>query len=318
MSGSSPSLQQARVAASLFGRRKIEEVLAVEAARAIDDRRIDLLRVVGGRQHDHAGVLCEAIELVQEEGAVVLADERVEILEHQDARRDAACAREDLAHAVVPVVPVREAAHVDARHLELGDEALQEVGLAIAGWAIEQDAPLVGDLVAGVDLARREEALHVCDEVVTQRAAKHEAVEGHVVDGRVQPLVLAEDPVLVHEDLVIGAGRRSADVPDEGLAQGVVGGDDPHPRLAVVGDREGEDHDLDAAAFEGRLVDGVLDDVAQLVLDLAVSADDLRGDVGDELARHLPLADRLIDVEVAGVGLEDGAARAHRRDRPRR
>ncbi|MFN8513888.1 MAG: hypothetical protein U0841_15155 [Chloroflexia bacterium] len=58
----------------------------VEARRPLQQRLVDLPRVIRGGEHQNPLVAPEAVEFVQKNGAVVLAHQPVDILEREDAR----------------------------------------------------------------------------------------------------------------------------------------------------------------------------------------------------------------------------------------
>lgn len=93
------------VAHALGEIRVREEVFAVEAGGPLGDGRVQAVEVVGAADHEDAVVALEPVHFVQEVAAHGVADDAVEVLEHEEARRRLPRFREDrLDRPLRPVV----------------------------------------------------------------------------------------------------------------------------------------------------------------------------------------------------------------------
>lgn len=75
-------------------------LFAIEPTRSPAQRRVQLLEVVSGGDQEQPIIADEAVHLIEEEGAVLVVDERVEVLEDEHAGCHFARLLEDGAHAV--------------------------------------------------------------------------------------------------------------------------------------------------------------------------------------------------------------------------
>ncbi len=248
--------------------RAIEDHLAVEAAGA-QQSRVEDVRPVGRRDHDHARVRVEAVHLDEDlvegllalvvaaaEAGAALAADRVDLVDEDDARRVALGLVEQVAHA----------AGADA------DEHLHELG---AGDAEEGHAGLAGDRagherLAGARRAHQEDAardaraervelLGVLEELHDLLELRLGLVDAGHVRERHDGLVAEEHPgpaLAEAHGLVVGAlglphheEEEAADQQDrqEGPDQQA----DPLARLRCLLAREGDRRGLDAADLGG-------------------------------------------------------------------
>jgi len=90
----------------------------------------------------------KSVELVEEEGPIIVIDHRVEIFEHEHARRRHARPLEDLAHVLLFRAVLRfEAADVETRLAELIYQRLERVRLSVPRWTNENRAALPRNVV---------------------------------------------------------------------------------------------------------------------------------------------------------------------------
>src|SRR5687768_13929165 len=100
----------------------MEVILAVEAARAVEDGGIQTLRVIGSSQHNNAIVRFKSIELIEEERAAFVSNHRVEIFQHEEAGRGHSCAFKDQTHVLLlSCILGFKTLHVDAGLTQLID-----------------------------------------------------------------------------------------------------------------------------------------------------------------------------------------------------
>src|SRR5207247_6448664 len=131
-----------------------------------------------GADGENTLICSEAVQFIKKERAALSIDQRVQILQHEDAGCSLPRSHEDGADAVLVDRPPRfEALDIQARMLYRVDQRLDRVRLPIAGRSHEENAALPGDVIAAVGLTGSEELDEIFPDRLFQAAAKDQIVE---------------------------------------------------------------------------------------------------------------------------------------------
>ncbi len=285
----------------------IEDDLAVEPARA-QERRVEDVRTVGGRDHDHVRVGVEAVHLDQDlvegllalvvraaETGAALATDRVDLVDEDDARRVALCLLEQVPHP--GCADANEHLHElgardrEERHAGLAGNGAGEQRLAGAGRSDQQHASRNAGAETVELLGILQELDHL-GQLLLRLVHSGDVVEGH------DRLVAEEHagPALPEAHrLVIGALRLAHHEEDEPADQ---------EDRQQSGDQEGED------AARGALLGG-----SQLrAVELPGIAAGAAAEIGEVVGRDLGRDDRLFLLAVRHGGYQAGALFVDGRD----
>src|SRR5262249_47354243 len=174
-----------------------------------------------------AGVAREAVELVEEERARALDQERVDVLEHHDAGRLAARTVEHRFDRLLGrAMPSSEALDVETRQPELAYQRLHAQRLAVAGRSEKQRAAPPRDPGLVVGRARREELLEVVADLLLEVPLEHELIEARGLDRVVELRALGEAALGERQDLAAHVVVPLRQRREEGLGAIAVRSDD--------------------------------------------------------------------------------------------
>src|SRR5262245_26210949 len=167
-----------------FGqRRQVEAILTVKPARAIQNGRVELLRMVGRSDHYHTFVVRKPVQFVQQERAVFVFYQGVEILQHYKTRRASPRSDKNSAHIILlRAAPRIEAFDVQAGQVQFIDQRLDRMRFAIARRPDQQDAALPGYAVFSIDLPRSEEEAKIFAQLTLQLRRQDQVIESRALD----------------------------------------------------------------------------------------------------------------------------------------
>lgn len=204
-------------------------ILAIEAARSIDDRRVESVGVVRRRDQNDSLVLRKAIELIQKERPVVVFDQRVEIFEHENTRSNRARALEDLTNHPWCLGAVRpaKALHVQTRLTRVIHERLDRVSLSVARRAHEKQPALPWNLELRVALAAREKPFEITDELALERFGQDQIFERCTLNGLEEIFALLPIAILKDHHLAANLGVPSFDRDQQSFGELLGLGNDP-------------------------------------------------------------------------------------------
>ena len=192
------------IGTALWQLRQIEWILAVEAARTVENGGIEPIRMIGrGEGHD-ADVRGETVQLVQEKRAILGREQRIEVFEDQYARRGSAGAVEDLADVeFVGTLGVgsAEALHIEAGLLQRVDEGFDGVGLAVSSGSDEQDTAFPGHVVLFIQSPRSKELDQVIEDLLLEAPTQDQVRKRGVLDILEEILVLVPAAIVEHQHL---------------------------------------------------------------------------------------------------------------------
>ena len=155
-----PGQQAQAELAPLGGLRRADVDDPVEPGGPLQQGLVNAARMVGRGDDQQALVVLEAVQLVQEDGPVVLMHQAVEVFKGQDAGRELPGALEDGADGVVVAVGLQVADVQERQVRQGGGDGLADHRLARSGRPDEQDAATPGEAEGGIGVPVADKAFH--------------------------------------------------------------------------------------------------------------------------------------------------------------
>src|SRR5215510_7260032 len=234
-----------------FGRRgHVEAILAVKPARAVQNCRVELLRVVGRSDYHHALVVCETVQFVEQEGAIFILDQGVQVLQHHQTGRASPRPGKDNAHIALLRDAFRlEAFDVDAGLSQFIDQRFDRMRLAIARRPDKQRAALPRYPVLSIDFPRSEKAQEIFAQLPLQPRRQDQVLESRVLDRGEELVVFGPRAVLVNHNLAVNLVAVRANGAQKVLGDLIGLRDDPTPRRLATRVTPGQVDDIDEIVF---------------------------------------------------------------------
>src|SRR6266540_3083960 len=234
-----------------FGRRgQVEAILAVKPARAVQNCRVELLRVVGRSDYHHAFVVRETVQFVEQEGAIFILDQGVQVFQHHETGRASPRSGKDYAHIALLRDAFRlEAFDVDAGQSQFIDQRFDRMRLAIARRPDKQRAALPWYPVLSIDFPRSEKAPEIFAQLSLQPLRQDQILESRVLDRGEELVVFGPRAVLINQNLAMYLVAVSANGAQEVLGDLIGLRNDPMPRRLATRVTPGQVDDIDEIVF---------------------------------------------------------------------
>src|SRR5262245_10406515 len=234
-----------------FGRRgQVEAILAVKPARAVQHRRVEFLRVVGRSDYHHAFVVRETVQFVEQEGAVFILDQGIQVFQHHQTWRASTRSVKDYAHIALLRDAFRlEAFDLDAELSQFIDQRFDRMRLAIARRPDKQRAALPRYPVLSIDFPRSEKAPEIFAQLPLQLRRQDQILERRVLDRGEELVVFGPRAVLINQNLAMNFVTVRANGAQEFLGHLIGLRNDPTPRRLATRVTPGQVDDIDEIVF---------------------------------------------------------------------
>src|SRR5215467_7088627 len=200
-------------------RRQVEAIFAVKPARAIQNSRVEFLRVVGRSDYHYAFVVRKTVQFVEHERAIFVFDQGVQVFQRHETGRASPRSGKDYAHITL----LREAFSLEAFDVEAGqaqfiDQRFDRMRLAIARRPNKQRAALPRYPVLSVDFPRSEKAPKIFAQLPLQLRLQDQVLESRALDRSEELVVFGPIAVLVNQNLAVNLVTIRADSAQEVLS----------------------------------------------------------------------------------------------------
>src|SRR5262245_56933822 len=231
-------------------RGQVEAILPVKPARAVQNSRIELLRVVGRSDYHHDFVVRKTVQFVKQERAIFILGQGVQVFQHYQTGRASPRSSKDYAHiGLLRDVFRREAFDVDAGQAQFIDKRFDRMCLAVARRPDKQRAALPRYPVLSIDSPRSEKAPKIFSQLPFQLWRQYQILESSALDRCEELIVFGPIAVLVNQDLAVNLVAIRANGPQEALGDLIGLRNDPAPRRLATRVTPGQVDDIDEIVF---------------------------------------------------------------------